>query len=196
MPLGKNDGETIFLSPPSWDCGWYWGFGYIGNINRHYHIDGLSKGKNIHDGMIEHFGDSLRIRPSDVWTFAELMQTFYNLKEAAEVLGRGGSYSTTNPCASVIMNKEETARINNDVFPAIFDEIYKILERNANNESLFSKLVSLNIKGDTGKVVKFMKENNINTDDLKSIVGISQHDYSGIHSYYWKEYHANKAVKA
>ena len=132
MPLGENDGETIFLSPPSWDCGWYWGFGYIGNKNRHYHIDGLSKGKNIHDGMIEHFGDSLRIRPSDVWTFAELMQTFYTLKESAEVLGRGGSHITSNPCASVIINKAEADRINNEVLPAVFDEIYRILERNAN----------------------------------------------------------------
>jgi len=111
MPLGKNDGETIYLSPPSWDCGWYWGFGYIGNENRHYHIDGLNKEKNIRDAMIEHFGDSLKIRLLDVWTFAELMQTFYALKEAAEVLGRGGSHITSNPCASVIINKVEVDRI-------------------------------------------------------------------------------------
>ena len=43
IALGKVDGNTIYLSSPSWDCGWYWGFGYLGNKDCHYHIDGLTK---------------------------------------------------------------------------------------------------------------------------------------------------------
>ena len=27
--IGTVDGEKIYLSAPSWDCDWYWGFGYI-----------------------------------------------------------------------------------------------------------------------------------------------------------------------
>lgn len=28
--IGINEGgEKIFLEEPSWDCGWYWGFGYL-----------------------------------------------------------------------------------------------------------------------------------------------------------------------
>ena len=31
----------LYLSKHSWDCGWYWGFGYIGNSRLHMHIDSL-----------------------------------------------------------------------------------------------------------------------------------------------------------
>jgi len=31
--LGISEGEKIYLTAPSWDCGWYWRFGYLGNVN-------------------------------------------------------------------------------------------------------------------------------------------------------------------
>lgn len=192
MLIGYNNNEPIYLSPPSWDCGWYWGFGYLGNKNCHYHVDGLGKGKNLHDAFIEHFGDTLQIRESHLWTLSELFETFYALKNTAEVLGRGGSHLTNNPCKELIINKSEVYRINNVVLPAIFDEIYKILEQNADNDKLFKKLVSINLEGDTTKVIEFMKEKNISTDDLKAIKGLSKDDFNNIHSFYWKDYHSNK----
>jgi hypothetical protein len=130
IKLGTVNNESIFLSPPSWDCGWYWGFGYLGNKNCHYHLDGLSKECNLFDGIKKHFGDSFIIKDEkDIWTFAELIQTFYHLKESAEVFGRGGSHYTTNPCKDIIINKEIVATINNIVIPAIFEQIYKILDK-------------------------------------------------------------------
>jgi hypothetical protein len=52
--LGKTtDGELIWLEAPSWDCGWYWGFGYVEtytnnrrpdlakDISSHSHFNGL-----------------------------------------------------------------------------------------------------------------------------------------------------------
>jgi hypothetical protein len=70
--LGTNDGESIYLSAPRWDCGWYWGFGYLGNSRCHYHVDGLTKREwydfekdcwrtehmNLYDGFKKHFGNS------------------------------------------------------------------------------------------------------------------------------------------
>lgn len=140
--LGKVDNEKIYLSPPSWDCGWYWGFGYLGNKNHHYHIDGLKKVQkynfeksvfeyeffNLFDGLKKHFGDSFVVKEDgDIWVLAELFSTFYALKEAAEVLGRGGSRMTSNPCKDIITNKSETDRINNTVLPSIFNAIHEIL---------------------------------------------------------------------
>lgn len=140
--IGEHNGERIYLSAPSWDCGWYWGFGYLGNKNCHYHVDGLTKIENynfekqvwqyefvnLYDGLKKHFGDSFIIKnDSDIWTLAELFKTFYTLKETSEVLGRGGSHYTNNPCKDVIINTDEVNRINENVLPAIFDEIYKIL---------------------------------------------------------------------
>ena len=51
IQLGTVDNESIFLSPPSWDCGWYWGFGYLDNKNCHYHLSELSKDYNLFDGI-------------------------------------------------------------------------------------------------------------------------------------------------
>lgn len=65
---------------------------------------------------------------ADTWTFCELIKTFYALKETAEVLGRGGSNYTKNPCAEIIKSKSETKRINEIVLPAIFDAIWKLFE--------------------------------------------------------------------
>lgn len=140
--LGTVDGKRIFLTAPSWDCDWYWGFGYIGNNHSHYHIDGLKKIEtynretkslnyefvNLYDGLKRHFGDSFVVKnDKDIWTLAELFATFYALKETAEVLGRGGSHYTTNPAQALIINKDEVERINSIVLPQIFEEIYKIL---------------------------------------------------------------------
>ena len=189
--LGRHYNENIYLTAPSWDCGWYWGFGYLGNNNCHYHVDGLMKDKNLYDGLKEHFGNSLIIRESHLWKFAELFKSFYTLKETAEVLERGGCHYTTNPCKDIITNKHEAERINKDVLPAIFDEIYNILEANSNNSIIFDELVDINVNGDTMKVVDYMKQNDIKPDDLKNISQLTNNDYYNIHSYYWDDYHKN-----
>jgi hypothetical protein len=194
--IGTNCNEKIYLSAPSWDCGWYWGFGYLGNRNSHYHVDGLNAKENINlfDAFKKHFGSSLVVRDSQLWTLCELFKTFYVLKETAEVLGRGGSHFTTNPCSELITNKDEVTRINTVVLPAIFEEIYKILIPAQENEKINNQLVKLNNQGDTLKVVEFMNEYKITTDDLKNIVGITAHDFSCIHSMYWKIKHSKKAT--
>ena len=35
----KESGNGVFLEDFSWDCGWYWGGGYIGNDSFHAHFD-------------------------------------------------------------------------------------------------------------------------------------------------------------
>ena len=57
--LGTDqNGRKLFLVAPSWDCGWYWGFGYIEtytnnrhperskDIASHNHFDSLFGNKN------------------------------------------------------------------------------------------------------------------------------------------------------
>ena len=130
IQLGIVNNESIFLSPPSWECNWYWGFGYLGNKDCHYHLSELSKDYDLFDGIKNHFGDSFIIKDdNDIWTFAELMQTFYNLQEAAEVFGRGGSHYANNPCKNIIINKEVVTKINDIIIPTIFEETYKILNK-------------------------------------------------------------------
>jgi len=129
--LGKVGGKRIYLSPPSWDCGWYWGFGYLGNKDCHYHVKGLMEKTNLFDGIKQHFDDGTFVlkQDKDTWILSELFATFYALRKTAEVLGRGGSHYTSNPCKDIITNKQEVKRINEIVLPAIFDEIYKLLNK-------------------------------------------------------------------
>lgn len=204
--IGESYGEKIYLSAPSWDCDWYWGFGYLGNKNCHYHVDGLTNHQsydvvnkvwkyeftNLFDGFKKHFGTSLVVRDSQLWTLCELFKTFYTLKETAEVLGRGGANYTANPCKDVIINQDEVKRINEVVLPAVFEEIYKILIPAQDNLKVDKKLLELYLEGNTEKVIDFMLENSIHTDDLKNIEGLTSADINVIHSAYWTRYHANK----
>jgi hypothetical protein len=140
--LGYNEENgRICLTAPSWDCGWYWGFGYLGNRNCHYHVDGLttrewydvekgcfrSEKMSLFDGFKKHFGDTLTLTDAQLWTLCELFRTFYTLSKTAELYGRGGTHYTDNPCKELLTNTAERDRINQVLLPAVFKEIYKIL---------------------------------------------------------------------
>lgn len=149
--------RKIWLEKPSWDCGWYWGFGYVQamqgdrepskarDIDFHTHWDSLvnESHKNAYEWFVERFGKpttdwlgdktpgkepKCRFTDAQLWKLCELMQTAYTLREAAEVLGRGGSRITTNPCWKLIKNTREVDRINGKVLPEIFAEIGKIFD--------------------------------------------------------------------
>ena len=125
--IGEQDGQEIWLSPPSWDCDWYWGFGYLGNFNCHYHLDGLGS-SNLYDNIKEHFKETLLIKEKDLWIFCELVKSAYILKESAEFFGRGGSNYTLNPCQNILQDTKQADKINQELLPAIFAEIKKILD--------------------------------------------------------------------
>lgn len=134
------DGD-VFIERPSWDCGWYWGFGYLerwntrkGDIDFHTHIDSqFSKNKDgrscsWYEGMKDMFdqGDVF-VDDHDRWKFLEIVKTIYNLKMTAEVLGRGGSHYGNNPLSEEIKNHDEVRRINEVLIPKLIDEMYKVL---------------------------------------------------------------------
>jgi hypothetical protein len=132
----KSDGVKVYITSPSWDCGWYWSFGYLGNKDERYHLSGYVDGRNInmYDALLSDYdlnpkllGEADKFGSySRLWTFCELAKTAYLLKETAEVLGRGGSHYSANPCKDIITNTGEVERINKVVLPAIFAEIEKL----------------------------------------------------------------------
>jgi|LakMenEpi03Aug12_release.lakeMendotaPanAssembly.Ray.scaffolds.fasta_scaffold207512_6 hypothetical protein len=123
--LGKNNEENIYLSVPSFDCNW--GFGYIGNKNTHYHLYSLMKETDLYNGLKKHFGDTLTIKEENLYEFCEIVKTIYSLKETAEVFGRGGSHYTTNPLKGLIIDKDLVNKINGKLIPELIDYMYKIL---------------------------------------------------------------------
>ena len=138
--MGVNNGRGVMLRRPSWDCDWYWGFGYLGNSQVHYHLSSMDSlnpeltRKNLFDQLKTHFGDSLTItNDKDLWAFCEVVSTIYVLKQAAELYGRGGSHYTTNPDAELLKNEAEADRINTVLIPAQIASMYAILAKYSEN---------------------------------------------------------------
>lgn len=144
--ISRESKETIYIYKPTFDCGWYWSFGYLGRSNLHYHLSSYKDHSYIitlQDGTIELVTERRNFNMYDclsadyelapaikknLWQFCELAKTAYALKQTAEVLGRGGSHYTTNPCCDIIKNSKEVDRINKEVLPAIFNKIQQIVE--------------------------------------------------------------------
>lgn len=139
--LGQDcDGINHFLQEASWDCGWYWGGGYVESftnnrnpimsrdIRSHNHFDSMFFNSNVNG--FDTFNAFFEVTPftaSEIWKICELMKSFYIAREYSDFINRGGAHYTSNPAAEVIRDPDEYDRINKIVIPAIIKELYSIL---------------------------------------------------------------------
>ena len=142
--LGQDAyGQNYWLEAPSWDCGWYWGFGYVEtyannrnpqrskDISSHRHIDGSFMG-NVNGKYVHNIYEcpifvNTTFTEAEGWILSELFKTFYSLKESAQMFGMGGSHIATNPLNDIIKNEEYVKHINTVLIPAITKKILQIL---------------------------------------------------------------------
>lgn len=101
LGVRKDDNKKVYLGDFSWDCSWYWGGGTVNgfttnDIDGWEHIDSITQrsNKNMFDALKEYFSE-LVLTDKELWIFCDYMNTFYTLKEAAEVFHTGGSHYTT-----------------------------------------------------------------------------------------------------
>ena len=113
----------LYLSKHSWDCGWYWGFGYIGNSRLHMHIDSLINGEYDVNKI---FDGSTGITQDQWWIIRDLFRQAYALKAAAEVYQYGGHQTTKPGMTDCIKNLEMAARINKDL-EIVLDKVWDFL---------------------------------------------------------------------
>ena len=140
--LGADSyGTTYWLEAATWDCGWYWGGGYIEtytnnnnpekskDINSHTHFRCLffNKNKNGFDAFKDFFNET-PFTDGEIWKICELMKSFYIAREYSDMIYRGGAHYTSNPAKEAITSKEEYKRINETMIPSIMNELYKIME--------------------------------------------------------------------
>lgn len=122
-------GECLYLKKHSWDCGRYWGMGYIGNKNLHTRFDETFFMPTYWTNVDEHFKETY-LTQDDWWKLLEYMKTAYALRQAAEVIGRGGSH-ITDPC--IEPNKKMAAEIN-ERLGKLLDEIWDWLKKTEKNQ--------------------------------------------------------------
>lgn len=123
----KEDRKRVYIIAPTWDCNWYWSFGYLRATGERFHLRKYVNGSWI-DTLERDYNLNVKLRDDKLWKFYELATTAYRLKEAAEILGWGCSNVTENPLAEVIKNQAEVNRINQIVLPQVFDAINEIFD--------------------------------------------------------------------
>lgn len=152
--IGQDENATKYwLEEPKWDCGWYWGFGYIEtyqdnrepskarDIDSHQHWDGFVgqlytwsfdynayiKGEYIHHINQNKLFKFTTLTEKESWELSDLMKSFYDLKTAAEFFRFGNSHLTTTAISKNLVNKRLEKNINEKVLPQIFKRIDEIL---------------------------------------------------------------------
>ena len=139
--LGEdNDGMRYWLEAGSFDCNWYWGFGYIEtytnnknpenarDIITHSHFDSMffNKTDNAFDAFKKFFVKTT-LRDDEIWKLCEMMRTFYICRDYSDLIYRGGANFTSNPIYNTIKNDVEYSRINKSVIPELLKAIYDLL---------------------------------------------------------------------
>lgn len=128
--LGYNEtfGPT-YLTKHSWDCEWYWGFGYLGNQNCHWHIDSIIQNAppGFHPNWtnVNHHFKISWLTQKQWWILRDLFIVAYSLKKAAECYRHGGHQ---NPDAGPyrVINPEMATKLNADL-KIILDNIWTLL---------------------------------------------------------------------
>lgn len=123
--LGKTkDNENLYLEKHSWDCGWYWGMGYVGNKNMHTHFDSVFLKDNRYN-VSDHFSQT-KITQNEWWLLRDLFVQAYALKKCAEVYKHGGHQTSKAGVTDLIKNELMENQLNTDL-EKILDKIWEIM---------------------------------------------------------------------
>lgn len=139
--LGKDkDGINYWLEAPSWDCGWYWGFGYVEtytnnkspekarDIASHQHFDGLFlRGPQCARDMFKDFFVETPLNDKEIYELTDYMMTYYSLRKVAELFKHGYSWQTEKAKINSLQNKDQEDLVNKSWLPEVFKRINSLL---------------------------------------------------------------------
>lgn len=140
--LGEDiNGRKYWLEESSWECGWYWGLGYVEtytnnnhpsssrDIYTHQHFDELIL-KNGKAKAFDRFKLCFPKNPfsdKEIWTILEIMESLYLMQQYSDILHIGGAQISKNPCSELIKNADEYDRINKKIIPELNQRLYNTL---------------------------------------------------------------------
>jgi len=107
-------GEKISFTKHSWDCDWYWSFGWIGNHNIHTHADVFTRDLLWHD-VDDVFEDHIFDSDNSFWVFKDLLVQAYALSKVSHVYRSGGYCTVRIGVTDVIADKAMETRVNKDL---------------------------------------------------------------------------------
>ena len=125
--LGKTEnGDKVYLQKASYDCDWYFGFGYIAVFEKN------RSEQSTHTHWDSYFTGSSHVQPEDIteklaetpfskkelWILCDLMKTFYSLKETSGVYNRGNSH-LTGETHGMLKNEEMKQQVDRDTYKVI-----------------------------------------------------------------------------
>lgn len=129
----KEDGQKVWLEEGHFDCGWYYGLGYVEIFNKNYtdieehtHFDCLFLTNKIYDSFVDYFQETT-LNDKEIWKLLENMKALYTIRDYSDLLHLGGAHITQNDNKEIIKNDAEYKRINDVVIPTLLNEVYKIV---------------------------------------------------------------------
>lgn len=142
--IGTKNGVQYWLEEPTWDCDWYWGFGYVktytnnknpeiardSNSSQHFDIMFFDVYKNMNrtasDVFLEFF-DETPFTEKEVFQLLDLMQSFYTCRRMADMTHLGHSGYIATDANILLRDNDMYDKINRIMIPAIFKELKNIL---------------------------------------------------------------------
>jgi hypothetical protein len=169
------EGERLYLSKHSWDCGWYWGFGYVGNKDLGAHFDSVFL-NDTHTAS-EIFEEQI-FTDSDWWVIRDLFIQAYALKQVAEVYRYGGHQTTKHGITDLIESEGKATEANADL-KKVLDKVWEFMNIRIENQSLIKEQIEKlakriekierNIKDENEKIEKFQEQRNALIKKIKEL---------------------------
>ncbi len=130
-----EDNARIYITKPEFTCDCYWSWGYLGNVNEHYHLKNFqeSGGKTRHLNMYDCLAD-YELRPSikeNLWLFCELASSIYILKDSAELFHGGGSHYTVNPDKEILKDLYLYEKLTFELIPSQCQKVWDLIGETA-----------------------------------------------------------------
>ena len=141
LGIDKETGYKVYLNGFNWDCGWYWGGGYLSYYNRcvrenyikiHTHFDNVFLEQKLINNSyaiwkpLSYFLDKEAFTESEWWHIKDLYKQFYIYMQAAEAFQYGG-HCTNKDRSDKETNLDMASKINDHIEYVIIPEVKKAL---------------------------------------------------------------------